>query len=197
MMHRRTLPATVSAVSTSPLGRPPRSPAAALTASSTAPAASPSSTARSTSRSTRAAPSRSSACVGRPRTPASRHPAEMAHPPRTRRIGRTGFHTTHGAARPSVQLFLSVFSHDASQDQYNWRIRRVDLATGVTTTLAGSGTRGFLDGAGGSAQFRNPIGIAIDPSGGFALVTVRRPPPDPRIPPSRRRHTRLAHGVGA
>ena len=66
-------------------------------------------------------------------------------------------------------------SHDASQDYYNHRIRRVDIATGATTTLAGSGTRGFLDGAGGSAQFNFPWGIAIDPSGTFALVGVRPP----------------------
>ena len=86
-----------------------------------------------------------------------------------------------------------MYSYDASQDEGNHRIRRVDIATGATTTLAGSGIWGFLDGAGGSAQFNNPSGIAIDPSGAFALVAVRRPPPYPRIPPSRRRHTRLAH----
>ena len=90
-----------------------------------------------------------------------------------------------------------MFSYDASQDQNNNRIRRVDIATGATTTLAGSGSPGFRDGAGGSARFHYPIGIAIDPTGGFALVAVRRPPPYPRIAPSRRRHTRLAHGVEA
>eukprot|EP00964_Phaeocystis_antarctica_P062305 scaffold37319_cov52-Phaeocystis_antarctica.AAC.1 len=74
-MHRRTLPTTGSAVSTSPPGRPPRSPAAAM-ASATAPAAAPGSITRMASRSTRAAPSRSSWCVGRPRTTASRHPAD-------------------------------------------------------------------------------------------------------------------------
>ena len=88
-------------------------------------------------------------------------------------------------------------SHDASQGYRVDRIRRVDIATGATTTLAGSGSRGFLDGAGGSARFNGPVGIAIDPSGTFALVAVRRPPPYPRVAPSRRRHTRLAHGVGA
>ena len=55
----------------------------------------------------------------------------------------------------------------------NHRIRRVEIATGATTTLAGSGTQGFLDGAGGSARFNRPVGIAIDPSGGYALVGVR------------------------
>ena len=79
----------------------------------------------------------------------------------------------------------------------NNRIRRVVIATGTTTTLAGSGTQGFLDGASGSARFNGPVDAAIDPSGTFALVAVRWPPPNPRIPQSRRRHTRLAHGVGA
>ena len=55
----------------------------------------------------------------------------------------------------------------------NNRIRRVVIATGTTTTLAGSGTLGFLDGASGSARFYGPSGVAIDPSGGFALVAVR------------------------
>ena len=79
-----------------------------------------------------------------------------------------------------------MFFHDASQDGHNHRIRRVDIATGATTTLAGSGTYGFRNGDGGSAQFYYPSGIAIDPSGTFALVAVRRPPPYPRMPPSRK-----------
>ena len=84
-------------------------------------------------------------------------------------------------------------SHDASQDYSDHRIRRVDIATGATTTLAGSGSRGFLDGAGGSARFNHPAGIAIDPSGGFALVAVRA---SPAPPPSRHPAYRLlAHAV--
>ena len=75
------------------------------------------------------------------------------------------------------------------------RIRRVDIATGATTTLAGSGIRGFGDGVGVTARFKYPNDIAIDPTGTFALVAVRRPPPYPRMAPSRRRHTRLAHSV--
>ena len=43
----------------------------------------------------------------------------------------------------------------------------------MTTTLAGSGSIGFLDGAGDSAQFKHPRSVAIDPSGGYALVAVR------------------------
>ena len=80
---------------------------------------------------------------------------------------------------------FSVSSHDASQDRSNDRIRRVDIATGETTTLAGSGSRGFLDGAGGSAQFKSPYGVAIDPSGAFALVAVHASPAPTPISPSR------------
>ena len=75
MMHRRILGTTAFAVSISPPGRPPRSPAAALVASSTVPAAAPSSTTRMASRSTRGVVSRSSRCVPRPRNAPSRHPA--------------------------------------------------------------------------------------------------------------------------
>ena len=74
-------------------------------------------------------------------------------------------------------------SHDASQD-YGNRIRRVEIATGETTTLAGSGSAGFGDGAGGSAMFYVPYGVAIDPSGTFALVAVRAWP----APPHAARH---------
>ena len=66
--------------------------------------------------------------------------------------------------------------HDASQDGNNHRIRRVEIATRATTTLAGSGSADYLDGASGSARFHYPRGIAIDPSGTFALVVVRASP---------------------
>ena len=65
-----------------------------------------------------------------------------------------------------------MFSHDASQELSD-RIRHVNIATGATTIFAGSGTAGFFNGASDSAQFHNPRGIAIDPSGTFALVGVR------------------------
>jgi hypothetical protein len=81
-----------------------------------------------------------------------------------------------------------------SQDRSNHRIRRVDIATEATTTLAGSGTRrGFLDGDGTTAQFNRPERVAIAPSGAFALVAVRAwPRTAPASARSRRRRTRLA-----
>ena len=82
--------------------------------------------------------------------------------------------------------------HAIRQDRDNHRIRSIDIATGETTTLAGTGQQGYLNGDGASAKFDQPMGVAIDPSGTFAIVSVRRPPPYPlrthkHILPSRRR----------
>eukprot|EP00964_Phaeocystis_antarctica_P128632 scaffold92426_cov59-Phaeocystis_antarctica.AAC.2 len=77
--------------------------------------------------------------------------------------------TPHSTPSFGSSSFIVSF-HDASQDSHNHRIRRVEIATGATTTLAGSGSDGFSNGAGGSALFNYPRGVAIDPSGGFALV---------------------------
>ncbi|HWW81735.1 MAG TPA: hypothetical protein VNY82_19195, partial [Steroidobacteraceae bacterium] len=52
-------------------------------------------------------------------------------------------------------------------DSGNNRIRKVQNQSGVWTvsTLAGDGTAGFADGAGASAHFNNPRGVAVDPTG--------------------------------
>ena len=47
-------------------------------------------------------------------------------------------------------------------DEGNNRVRLVDPVTGTVSTLAGSGTRGFLDGASAVAQFASLSGIAAD-----------------------------------
>ena len=78
---------------------------------------------------------------------------------------------------------------DGSQDSGNHRIRRVDLTTKNVTTFAGSGTAGYLNGDGTSAQFNVPHNVAIDPSGTFALVAVRSWPPSRRALPRRHPHT--------
>jgi DNA-binding beta-propeller fold protein YncE len=49
-------------------------------------------------------------------------------------------------------------------DEGNNRIRKI-APDGIVTTLAGTGARGFRDGAAAEAQFAAPMGIAVDPSG--------------------------------
>ena len=50
-------------------------------------------------------------------------------------------------------------------DRYNNRTRRVVVATGAVTTLAGSGVAGFADGIAVVAQFFLPLGVGLDGAG--------------------------------
>lgn len=53
-------------------------------------------------------------------------------------------------------------------DQNNFVVRRI-APDGIVVTVAGS-TFGYLDGPGSSAQFTQPLGITIDPSGHIILT---------------------------
>src|SRR5690242_13097269 len=49
-------------------------------------------------------------------------------------------------------------------DSDNNRICKV-TPQGLVTTIAGSGEKGFMDDIGSAAQFKFPIGLAVDSSG--------------------------------
>ena len=57
-------------------------------------------------------------------------------------------------------------------DSYNQRIRRVEAATGVITTVAGNGTAGFAGdgGAATSAELDVPYGVAVDGLGDLYIA---------------------------
>ena len=55
-------------------------------------------------------------------------------------------------------------------DYINHVIRKIMIATQVVSTLAGTGSIGLVDGAGDSAQFNYPQGVAMSPDGTYALV---------------------------
>ncbi|EOD38772.1 hypothetical protein EMIHUDRAFT_224182 [Emiliania huxleyi CCMP1516] len=55
-------------------------------------------------------------------------------------------------------------------DSGNHKIRRVEVATGSVTTVAGNGDEGDADGVGDAAHFCNPIGIAISLDGSALFV---------------------------
>jgi sugar lactone lactonase YvrE len=58
-------------------------------------------------------------------------------------------------------------------DQDNNSIREVDKSSGVTTTVAGNGTPGFVDGTGGrsgTAEFQSPMSIAVDAAGNIYVA---------------------------
>ena len=57
-------------------------------------------------------------------------------------------------------------------DQLNNRIRKIVLATGEVSTLAGSGLPQFADGTGISASFNLPAGITIDPAGNLYVADL-------------------------
>ena len=72
------------------------------------------------------------------------------------------FNLPYGVASDGVSLFVADFT--------NSKIRKVVIATGAVSTLAGSGVFGSVDGMGAAAQFANPSGIVIDSTGSNLYV---------------------------
>ena len=52
-------------------------------------------------------------------------------------------------------------------------IRKIVIATGVVSTLAGSGTPGYKDAIGTAAQFYLPSGVAVDSSGNVYVTDLK------------------------
>jgi sugar lactone lactonase YvrE len=91
--------------------------------------------------------------------------------------GTFGFAGDAGPATEALFFFPSAVALDASgnlfvADLANQRVRRVDAATGIITTHAGTGTLGFAgDGdPATSAQLYNPFGVAVDPLGEILIA---------------------------
>jgi DNA-binding beta-propeller fold protein YncE len=64
------------------------------------------------------------------------------------------FNSPSGIVSDGTNLYVA--------DKYNNAIRKIVIATGVVTTLAGSTTSGSVDGTGTAARFDSPWGITID-----------------------------------
>lgn len=54
----------------------------------------------------------------------------------------------------------------------SYKIRKIEIATGVVTTLAGSGIGGAVDGTGTAASFSGPAGITTDGSNLYVADTI-------------------------
>src|SRR6266480_2249440 len=86
-----------------------------------------------------------------------------------------------GGAATSASLYdPTALALDASgnlyvADQNNHRIRKVDAATGIITTVAGNGSPAFAGdgGAATSASLNYPDGVALDASGNLYIADQR------------------------
>ncbi|MCF6252838.1 MAG: hypothetical protein L3J75_16450, partial [Methylococcaceae bacterium] len=90
--------------------------------------------------------------------------------------GVFGFSGDGGPATAAQLNGLNGIALDASGNlfiaEFNNRIRRVDAATGIITTIAGTGVRGF-SGDGGlaiAAELNRPEGLALDASGNLFIA---------------------------
>jgi DNA-binding beta-propeller fold protein YncE len=58
-------------------------------------------------------------------------------------------------------------------DCWNHCIRKISPADSLTTTLAGSGDAGYIDGTGTAARFSCPTGVAVDAAGNVYVADCR------------------------
>ncbi len=74
------------------------------------------------------------------------------------------FNAPNGIATDGTNLYVA--------DTGNLKIRKIVIATGVVTTLAGSGTPGAVDGSGAAATFWYLYGIATDGTNVFVTDAI-------------------------
>lgn len=76
----------------------------------------------------------------------------------------------NGPQDVSLDTFGNVYIADAA----NQRIRKITAATGIITTIAGTGSIGYSGdgGAASSATFNSPIGIDVDAAGNVYIADV-------------------------
>lgn len=92
------------------------------------------------------------------------------------------FFSPHGIAVTSGGAIALVVSRFASASRFyelappplqvaNHAINRISIASGEVSAIAGlTGVPGFNDNSKSNGTFNRPWGIAMDPSGSFALV---------------------------
>jgi sugar lactone lactonase YvrE len=93
--------------------------------------------------------------------------------------GSTGFSGDGGAAVNATfylpaRLTLDGAGHLFMSDLSNHRVRRVDLTTGLITTVAGNGSAAFSGdgGAATSASLNQPEGLAVDGTGNVFIADL-------------------------
>jgi sugar lactone lactonase YvrE len=99
--------------------------------------------------------------------------------------GRQGFADGAGAAAHFNYPYGVAVDGEGSiiiADYCDHRVRKI-TPDGTVSTLAGSGRQGLADGAGAAAQFKHPIGVAVDGEGNFIITDqgnhrVRKITPD-------------------
>lgn len=75
-------------------------------------------------------------------------------------LGADGVGTAARFNKPSGTVVVGAYLYVT--DASNHKIRKIEIATGVVTTLAGSGLEGSADGTGAAASFNAPMGITTD-----------------------------------
>ncbi len=70
--------------------------------------------------------------------------------------------------------YLAIYSGNLYiSDRYSHKVRKLDVTTGIVSTVAGTGTSGSGgdNGVATSATLNSPLGIAFDSSGNYLRIT--------------------------